>query len=340
MNINILANVSLAPFTTFRIGGPARFFVSVKSKDELREAFLWAKENHLPVFVLGGGSNVLISDDGFKGLVIHMNIGGIIFDKDFVYAGAGVNWDSFVSECVQNDFWGLEPLSGIPGTLGGAVVQNAGAYGSEVKDVVYKVEVYDVQKDKFYEMESYDCQFAYRSSLFKGLLEKIVVGASFAKKNKVGSENKEVMEKLKSMGESVSSKNFRNAVLEIRKEKSTIYNLSDPNSISAGCFFKNPIVSKDFFDNLLQLYPDIPYWLVNGQIKLSAGWLVEKSGFPRGFVYKEGKVGLSEKHALVIVNKGNAKALDIVEFVRLIQQKVYEKFKIYLEPEVLLVGFI
>lgn len=294
----------------------------------------------MPVFVLGGGSNVLISDEGFKGLVIHINIGGIIFNKDLVYAGAGVNWDNFVGQCVNNNFYGLEALSGIPGTVGGAVVQNAGAYGGETKDTLYKVEIYDTQKDDFLEVDNAYCQFGYRSSIFKGSLEKIVVGAFFAKRDKVFSENKEVIERLKLKGENINSINIRNAVLELRKEKSTIYDLSDPNSISAGCFFKNPVVGKDFFDNLLQLYPDIPYWLVNGQVKLSAGWLVEKSGFPKGFVYKEGKVGLSEKHALVIVNKGNATALDIVEFVKMIQQKTYEKFKIYLETEVLLVGFI
>lgn len=340
MSLNISEGVLLAPFTTFKIGGPAKYFVSIGSKEELRSAYLWAKERTLPVFVLGGGSNILISDEGFNGLVIHMGIKGVSFNDGFVYAGAGVDWDDFVKTCVENNFCGLEALSGIPGTVGGAVVQNAGAYGSEVKDVAYKVEVYDTQKDEFYEVKADSCQFAYRSSVFKNSLNKIVVGAFFARKDKVETENKEVLEKLKSRGDEVSSKNIRRVVLEIRKEKSMLYNPLDPNSIGAGCLFTHPIISTDKFELLIKNYPQMPYWNCEGGVKLSAGWLVEQSGFPRGYVYKEGKVGLSQKHALVIVNKGNAKAQDVVEFYKLIQQKVWEVFEVSLEPEIVLVGFV
>lgn len=346
MLLEVQKHVPLASYTTLKIGGLARYFVVVKTENELIEACDWAKKELQKIFILGGGSNVLISDAGFDGLVILVDIKGHTFEHGenryeiIADVKAGEIWDDFVLESVSKGYIGTECLSGIPGKVGGSIVQNIGAYGQEICEIVEKVRFYDIEKRDFGEYSNTGCQFGYRQSVFKGDFSKIVVSAQF--KLKIGIEAvikyKELVEKLGDVQPSPSQ--VREAVLELRKSKSMLVDASDPNSVSAGSFFKNPVVTNDGFKKIREQYPDAPSWVQkDGSIKLSAGWLIEKSGFPRGFIYKEGKVGLSQKHALAIINRGGARASDVYEFSEFIKKRVFDTFGVKLQLEVIFIGF-
>lgn len=346
MSIEVQSNVPLAPHTTLRIGGFAKYFVVVKTEEELVDACIWANKKSVNTFVLGGGSNILISDNGFEGLVVLIDIKGREYEKGFdsngvvVKVNSGELWDDFVEDLVSKGLSGAESLSGIPGKTGGAVVQNIGAYGHEISEIVEKVRFYDTEKEAFEECTGQECKFNYRQSIFKGDFNKIITSVWFGlhKNNEPDLKYKELTEKF--AGPKPTVKQIRQAVLEIRKTKSMVVDPSDPNSVSAGSFFKNPVVQKEVFNKVKEKFPDAPNWpQKDGSVKLSAGWLIENSGLPRGYVYKNGKVGLSQKHALAIINKGGACASDVVEFSGFIQEKVKSTFGVKLELEVVFVGF-
>lgn len=346
MAFKVAEKVPLAPYTTLKIGGLAKYFCVVKTEDELVEACNWAEEKSQEVFVLGGGSNVLISDGGFDGLIIQVDIKGRIYrqnsDQQEIIADikAGEIWDDFVLDSVNRGYAGVECLSGIPGRVGGSVVQNIGAYGQEVCEVITKVRFYDIEKQEFGECSREACDFEYRGSLFKGKVGKIVTLVQF-KLSIDGEPNlkyKDLIEKFS--GVKPPLKQVREVVLELRRSKSALVDSRDPNSTSAGSFFKNPIVIKEAAERIKLGHSDVPNWpQENGSVKLSAGWLIEKSGLPKGCIYKDGKVGLSQKHALAIINRGGAKARDVSEFAKHIQQRVREIFSVKLDPEVVFVGF-
>ncbi|HQU84658.1 MAG TPA: UDP-N-acetylmuramate dehydrogenase [Pyrinomonadaceae bacterium] len=344
--IKVQENILLAPLTTLKVGGNARLFVRAETETQVAEAVKFAHEHEFALFVLGGGSNVLISDQGFDGLVIQIALKGIEFGEEkngfvSVTAKSGEDWDDFVKICVEKDLQGLECLSGIPGFVGGTPVQNVGAYGQEVSETITKVRVFDRKSSEVLELSNADCKFTYRTSIFNSTDKNRFIVLAVTFNLKANGEPKVVYKDLREFfGETKPDLlKTREAILQIRRAKSMVIDASDPNSRSAGSFFKNPIVLKEEFEKLKENFNgEIPFFTVDDDsVKIPAAWLIEKSGFQKGF--RKGKAGLSEKHTLAIVNFDEAKASDILELKNLIQETVEQKFAIRLIPEPILVGF-
>jgi UDP-N-acetylmuramate dehydrogenase len=346
-SLEIRENVPLAPLTTLKVGGPARFFVEARSDDDVVEAFELAREKGWPVFVLGGGSNILVADRGFDGLVVRIALAGVSLADDLgpnnvvtVTAAAGQDWDNFVSYCVENDLAGVECLSGIPGLVGGTPVQNVGAYGQEVSDIISAVRCYDRQTREIIELTNTDCQFAYRSSIFnttkRGRHVVLAVTFRLARGGAPKIEYKDLKERFGDHRPSLAE--TRAAVLTIRRAKSMVIDTSDPNSCSAGSFFKNPVVFTNAFNELEAKLGTIPHYSAGtDKVKLPAAWLIEKAGFNKGYVL--GRAGLSSNHTLAIINRGGASAADIIELKSAVVRAVSDKFGIELQPEPVFVGF-
>ena len=338
--MRIKKHLKIAPYTTFKIGGYAKYFAEVKNKDELVEAVSFAKKERLPIFVIGGGSDILVNDKDFDGLVIKYVGDKIVFKNNLVTAEAGVVWDDLVKATVEKDLGGIESLSGIPGTVGAAPVQNIGAYGQEVQDTFVSLNAYDLEKCVFVKFSKKDCQFDYRESLFKSAKSRgrfIICDVTFRlKKNTPPKVLYDSLKKYLAAKKIIRPTllEVRQTVLDLRRQRLPNYRLV-PN---AGSFFKNPIIDKDKFLSLKNKYPDMPFFDTGSQkVKLFAGWLIEKAGW-KGKKYKNAQV--SCKNALVLLNpKGRAKASDVKELADKISQDVYKKFKVKLEPEVQMVGF-
>jgi len=346
----ITENVLLAPLTTLKVGGPARYFIEAMTIAEVFEAVEFSRSRNLPLFVLGGGSNLVISDAGWPGLVLKIGITGINHrhghDEVIFEVGAGEDWDKFVGMVVTHNIAGLECLSGIPGSVGATPVQNVGAYGEEVANAIESVVVLDLKNGEQRELGKEECAFSYRTSIFntseRGRY--IILQVNYLLKH--GGEAYIAYADLKKYFAGWNKKptlaDTRDAVRKIRAGKGMLIVSGDEDCRSAGSFFKNPILSADEYERLtaraaaknLQI-PSYP--ALATQRKVSAAWLVEHSGFSKG--YGNGSVGISRKHALAIVNRGNATAADIVAFKEDIQQRVEEIWGILLEPEPVFVGF-
>jgi UDP-N-acetylmuramate dehydrogenase len=343
--LKIEENVSLAPLTTLKIGGAARFFVRAETESQVAEAFQFAEEHGFELFVLGGGSNVLIADKGFDGLVLQIALKGISEKESLITAQAGEDWDAFCGFCVENNLAGIECLSGIPGFVGGTPVQNVGAYGQEVSETIVSVRVFDRKSKQFLELTNADCKFAYRTSIFNTTAKNrfIVLAVTYALKQ--NGEPKIVYKDLceffgehkPSLGET------REAVCKIRAEKAMLVRQGGLDSNSAGSFFKNPIVTNDKFAEIVEIAKSYGIESVSSfktdenAVKIPAAWLIEQSGFHKG--YLKGNAGLSTKHTLAVTNRGNASAKDILVLKNEIQLKVKEKFGVELNPEPVFVGF-
>jgi UDP-N-acetylmuramate dehydrogenase len=345
----IQENVSLAPLTTMGVGGPARYFVEAMTTDEVGEAARYAEAHKLPLFIMGGGSNLIVSDRGWPGLVLKVGIRGINHRHGrgtaYFDAGAGEEWDDFVAATVQHTCAGIECLSGIPGSVGGTPVQNVGAYGQEVAETIDSLVAFDLKSGEEQEFEKEDCGFAYRTSIFntRERGRYVILRVSFALQH--GSEPR--------IGYADLSKYFadrkgtpnvaevRKAVREIRASKSMLITPGDEDARSAGSFFKNPVLSAEEFEELRRRAGarslEIPsYPALDAHHKVSAAWLVEQSGFSKG--YARGAVGISRKHTLAIVNRGQATAAEIVAFKDEIQGRVRKTWGVFLEPEPVFVG--
>ena len=344
-------NASLAALTTFKIGGPARFLVEARSLNDVEQAVTFAQSRNLDLFVLGGGSNLLVSDSGWPGLVLKIAINGIertpgerdgkvLFD-----VGAGESWDRFVSHAVAAHCAGVECLSGIPGSVGGTPVQNVGAYGQEVSETITSVTVFDREDGQVRELCAEACGFDYRSSIFntteRGRF--IILRVNFAVQP--GGEPHLEYADLKRHFEGRETRpnlaETREAVRYIRGGKGMLIVEGDPDSCSAGSFFKNPVLNEAEHSDLEKraaakglVVPSHP--ALEQHKKVSAAWLVEKSGFGRG--YSSGHVGISTKHTLAIVNRGGATAAEVLEFKDQIQQRVEEIWGVRLDPEPVFVG--
>jgi len=329
--------VPLAPLTTMAVGGNARYLVRVTTTDELAEALAFARTNDCAWTVLGGGSNVLIPDDGFDGLVIHIELRGVSYAEDHagarVTAKAGENWDELVASCVERGLGGVENLSGIPGSVGAAPVQNIGAYGVELADVFDWLEAYDTASDEIVTFAHEDCQFGYRDSIFKtdaGRRSIITrVGLRLSASTPVHTEYKDLALYFDGQNEEPTREQVREAVRAIRGRK-----FPDWHKVgTAGSFFQNPIVSKETYDALTKQYPGLPgYKMDDGRIKTSAAWLLDNVCDLRG--YREGSVGLFENQPLVLVNYGGASTRDIEQFARGVAKQVKDATGIVLSREV------
>lgn len=339
-------NIPLAPLTTLKIGGPARFFVEAKSRSEIEEAVAFARAQELPIFVLGGGSNLVISDSGWPGLVLKIALAGIEQrpaqenGRVLFEIGAGESWDGFVARTVAAECAGVECLSGIPGSVGATPVQNVGAYGQEVSETIESVQAFDRRDGQIRELCNEACGFSYRSSIFNTTERDrfIILRVTYAL-TPGGAPHLEYGD-LKRHFERRQSPptlaGIREAVLQIRARKGMLIVPGDPDCQSAGSFFKNPVLSDKQLDDLRKRAAakalTIPtYPALEQSHKVSAAWLVEHSGFARG--YGSGRVGISHKHALAIVNRGGATAADVLALKGQIQQRVEAIWGVRLEPE-------
>ncbi|MBI3952465.1 MAG: UDP-N-acetylmuramate dehydrogenase [Candidatus Doudnabacteria bacterium] len=341
--MQIEKNKELALFTTMRVGGPARFFVSVKNLEEAREALSFAAENKLGVFVLGGGSNILVSDKGFDGLVIKNEILGLSITQEGVLeGGAGEAWDLAVQKSVEGRFAGIETLSGIPSSLGGAIVQNIGAYGQTVGDVVESVTAIDMRAFEIKTLSAKDCGFGYRTSFLKQNPGKyLLTSVKFALKpgGLPTVTYPDIIKFFQSNKQAPTLALVRDAVLSVRARKGHLIMPGFESYNSAGSYFKNPVVEQKKFDKIkeeLQKCKPPWFWDVGDKVKVAAAALIESAGFSKG--YALGKVGISSRQALTVVNLGGAKASDIRAFTSNIRQAVKEKFGLNLEEEIIYVG--
>ncbi|HET7433343.1 MAG TPA: UDP-N-acetylmuramate dehydrogenase [Thermoanaerobaculia bacterium] len=341
-------NVPLAQFTTIGIGGPAKHLVRVEDVDALREALDWARQQNENVFLLGGGSNLLISDAGFDGLVIHVDLRGVTIEVDegefaMVKAAAGEPWDPFVALTVEHGWAGVECLSGIPGSTGATPIQNVGAYGQDVSETIVRVEALDRTTGLVTWFTNWDCRFGYRASLFKNHEPNryVVLSVTFRLRRN-GSATVRYPELRKYMEEQGIALDdlmrVREAVIAIRKRKGMVIDAKDPDTRSDGSFFMNPIVTPAQYEAFARIAPDAPHFDAGGgDVKLSAAWLIEHAGFHKGFVH--GNAGLSSKHTLAVINRGGATAAEVLELVRMIQDKVRDAFGVEMHPEPNFIGF-
>ncbi len=369
--MKIQENVPLAPLTTLQVGGPARYFAELKREEEVRESAQFAKSRGLPLFVLGGGSNLVVADSGWPGLTLKIAIGGIAAPnvKDapgnavLFSVGAGVNWDDFVAQAVAQNCAGVECLSGIPGSVGATPVQNVGAYGQEVADMIESVRALDLKEDRIVVLPKPACGFRYRASIFNGTERGryIILRVNFrverggAASLKYADLQKYFAERQAQSPDVSPAKKTpppslaetRAAVLEIRRRKGMLIVSGDDDCRSAGSFFKNPVLGEAQFQELAERaasqgldipsHPALRSQHKDAQHKVSAAWLVEHAGFPKG--YGAGAAGISRKHALAIINRGDAKASDIIALKDEIQRGVREVWGILLEAEPVFVGF-
>jgi len=332
----------LRDYTSLRVGGPAEKFVEVGTEAQIIAAIEAAGDS--PILIIGGGTNILVADSGFEGTVIRITSHSMQAEIDAcsgatLTIGAGENWDEFVSTSITRGFAGLETLSGIPGSVGAAPIQNIGAYGHEVSEFITRVRTYDRQAKALKTFTNSECEFSYRNSHFKAHPGRyVILDVQFNLRIGEVSTAITYAELAKKLGIEVGEKApvdvTRKAVLELRAAKGMLLNPNDRDSWSAGSFFTNPIVTKEI---AAQLPEGAPQWpTADGMVKTSAAWLIEHSGVHKGDSH--GGARVSTKHVLALTNAGNATATDIAELAKSAQKSVFEKFGITLEAEVNLIG--
>ena len=332
----------LSKYTSFHVGGPAKKILQVSTEAEIIAAIESAGDS--PILILGGGTNVLVSDSGFEGTVIRISNNSVQAEVDAcsgatLTIGAGENWDEFVLTSINNGFAGLETLSGIPGTVGAAPIQNIGAYGHEVSEFITRVRTYDRVNKEIKTFTNSECEFSYRSSHFKAHPGRyVVLEVQFQIRRGEMSDPITYVELSKKLGIDMGDKapvaDVRAAVLELRASKGMLLTPQDKDSWSAGSFFTNPIISQQAADALPNAAPKWP--LIDGRVKISAAWLIENSGIHKGD--EVGGARVSTKHVLALTNSGNATAADIAALAKKARDQVHSTFGITLEAEVNLIG--
>ncbi len=337
---DVLEHVSLKHYTSLELGGDARYFVECASVTDLQLALEWARKKNLRVQILGGGSNIVFSDNGFDGLVIKINMRGISVHDDIVSTGAGEPWDSFVGRMIEYGLGGIECLSGIPGLVGGTPIQNVGAYGQEVCETIVSVEALDRERLETVTFTNEECLFSYRTSRFKTTdAGRFVITAVEFKLNKNGKpaiRYPDVEKYFTAQGVQPTLLNVREAIRSIRKKKSMVLDPADPYSRSAGSFFTNPVVSREVFAETQRKWESlegtgsIPSYPSNDKVKIPAAWLVEHAGFVKGF--RKGGIGISANHSLALVNYGGTSE-ELLSLAHNIQRSVQSKFGVRLEIE-------
>ncbi|OGE81171.1 MAG: UDP-N-acetylenolpyruvoylglucosamine reductase [Candidatus Doudnabacteria bacterium RIFCSPLOWO2_02_FULL_48_8] len=340
--MHILENYSLKTLNTFEIDAQARYFVEVQTAQMACEALDFALQENLSIFVLGGGSNILLSDAGFDGLVIQNKIKDLRLkiQDGIIKVGAGENWDDVAALAVESNLQGIECLSGVPGTAGGAVVQNIGAYGQTVGDRVVKVEGLRIKDGKKEVFDAAACEFEYRSSHFKKNPGKFIVTSLELELNSGAAPfiaYQDLQRRFE--GQKPTLAEARKAVIEIRASKGYVIMPGYECYKTAGSFFKNPVVSREKFQDLRFKIKDVDNWfweMPGSRVKVAAAKLLQEAGFPKG--YQAGRVGISPKHSLSLVNLDEAKASEVRALADMIKTNVFGKFGINLKEEVLFVG--
>ena len=336
-----MSSENLSDFTTLKVGGPAKNLVHARSEDELISAIKEADSTKSPLLILGGGSNILVGDQGFAGTVIKIETSGNSFEIDACSGGtltvsAGEDWDKFVAFTIEKGLANLESLSGIPGTVGGAPIQNIGAYGHEVAEVIARVRTFDRQLGEVKTFSAIECEFGYRTSKFKKESGRyVILDVTFQLRRGEESLPVQYSELAKELGVEIGARvpiaKLREVVLKLRGAKGMLLGAGID---SAGSFFTNPILSAD---DAAKLPAEAPRWpQADGRVKTSAAWLMEHSGVEKGF--KLAGAQISPKHVLALSNAGDATAADLVALAKEARAKVLDKFGINLEPEVQFVG--
>ena len=342
-----IEHIPLAPHCTLRIGGPARYLVEATDEAAVAEAVQWAAARKLPVRVLGGGSNLVIADEGVDGLVLKIGLRGVTVHEMAgaveVTAAAGEPWDAFVRHTVERGWAGLECLSGIPGLVGATPIQNVGAYGQEVSDTLASVRALDRESGRVVTLAPSDCGFGYRDSLFKSRVPGRYVVLAVTYRLVPGGAPylgyADIAHEIGTTSPPLST--VRETVIRVRRAKSMVLDPADPNARSCGSFFLNPIVDPASLAAIDARAAGLamPRWLQpDGRVKLSAAWLIERAGFTRG--QADGPVGLSTRHTLAIVCHDGAHARDVAAFARRVRAGVEERFGVRLQPEPIFWGTI
>lgn len=333
-------DVRLAPYTTLRVGGPARFFAEARSEAELLEAFRWAGEHTVRLAVIGGGSNLLVADEGFDGLVVRMAEQGIQRQGELFDVAAGEPWDGLVDAAIEAGYGGLECLAGIPGTVGASPVQNIGAYGQEVAHTIESVRALDRSAGTIVELSAAQCGFRYRKSLFNtNERDRYVITRVRFRLRANAAPNlsyADLQRWFAGRTEAPGLREVAEAVRAIRRGKGMVLIEGDPDTWSAGSYFKNPVIAADAVEHVAEAAgvpaAEMPKWAAGeGCTKLSAAWLLERAGFGKG--YRLGPAGLSTKHALAVTNRGGATCADLLRLEDTIRTGVRERFGVALERE-------
>jgi UDP-N-acetylmuramate dehydrogenase len=348
VDVLIEENKALAPYTTFGIGGPARWFVEARTEEEIVAAAAWARERGVPVFVLGGGSNLVVADSGFDGMVVQFSKRGFFAEESpggrVLFKGAaGTNWDLFVEDTIRLDCAGIECLAGIPGTVGGTPVQNVGAYGQEVSSVIERVRAIDLRDGRAVEFTAAECGFSYRKSRFNcedsGRYFVTAVDYGLQRGGAPAVRYAELHQLFEGVARPTLTE-VANAVRQIRRGKGMLLVEGDPDCRSAGSFFKNPVAALSRVEEIAAAAGKQPPQFPAGEdglVKLPAAWLIEQSGFRKGFAM--GAAGISSRHTLALINRGGATAADVMALAERIRAAVEERFKVRLELEPVLLGF-
>lgn len=340
--LDIQRDVPLAPFTTLELGGAARFFVRVADEPALVEALRWGRERGVPVAILGGGSNTIVPDAGYPGLVVQMGLGALELRADGVLrAGAGVPWERVVDLAVESDCAGVECLTGIPGSTGATPIQNVGAYGQEVAEVIELVRVVDRETLDAYELRAAECEFSYRNSRFKREPGRYVVTEVRFLLRPGGTPTVRYAELERLVDQRASLQEVRSSVLELRRRKSMLLTPGDPNRRSAGSFFLNPVVSaaeaqriaeRAVDQGLVSRLDEFPRHPAGDErVKLVAAWLIERSGIAKGT--RRGPVGVSSRHTLALVHHGGGTTDALLALADEVQEQVRARFGVELERE-------
>jgi UDP-N-acetylenolpyruvoylglucosamine reductase len=346
-------DVNLAGYTTLRLGGPARRFVEATTEADVVAAIRKADDEGEPVLVLGGGSNLVVSDDGFPGTVVHIGTRGA--ERVAATGGtvrvrvqAGEDWDPFVARCVTDGLAGVECLSGIPGRVGATPIQNVGAYGQDVSETIVEVRAYDREARACVTLDRDACRFTYRHSAFKGHDRYVVLDVTYALHEAEESQPIAYAELARKLGvrpgDRVTLKEARDAVLELRRGKGMVLDAADPDTRSAGSFFTNPILEPAQLADLERrvaerLGPDTAfprYPEIGGRVKTSAAWLIDRAGFTKG--HTRGPARISTKHTLALTNPGGAGTADLLALAREVRDGVRDAFGVDLVNEPVLVG--
>jgi UDP-N-acetylmuramate dehydrogenase len=340
MQPSIAQDVPLAPLTTLELGGPARWFTEVADEDSLRAALAWADERAITAVVLGGGSNLVVADEGWDGLAIRIVARGVtIMERARVSAAAGEPWDALVGRTVDAGLAGLECLSGIPGSVGATPIQNVGAYGQEVADTIAGVRVLDRAARSIEWWSPARCEFGYRTSAFKRAPSRYVVLEVEYALREGDPAPPRYAELARALAAAPSLTQVRDAVIGLRRAKSMVIDPADPNRRSVGSFFTNPIVDPSRADAVMRGTDEttMPRWpQADGRIKLAAAWLIERAGITKGM--RRGAVGVSTRHSLALVHHGGGTTRELLALAREIRDCVRARFDIELEPEPVLLG--